>query len=434
MSTDKGAAKSAAALPLRATRRQSLKDISSPVRPAGGPRHASNVAASTSGAGQQAKSSRAGRPANIGPMPPMPAAATAAVHARQSLSSYYDQQHPERAYLAATLRRQDERAMKLFQSLRQVEQRLAAQQSGEEEPGGCSSSNSNEERGANRRKLRKEAALLRRKLAEAEQQERLILLRLGDIYVELQRQERRAQAEHQHQHQQRQRRQTTQAHRQPVAAPPALPIVYSQPFWAAGGADCTAKADVALWRGDDDDGNADMQAVLEQQQQQQQTQAPSILAATAPSPERSLLSPLSPVFEPRVKFSDAFSWSYGGGAGDEKSRGEEGDQAAQDIDPLSPADGARKGGDRETSPGYICSDAMTADDESGSDGQGEIDGCRNDGDGLPGSDMKRPSSPFLRVWSGRKCGGRSISINTFSLYYSPKPWDKRMSLPCLRWF
>ncbi|KAL8381173.1 hypothetical protein RB595_005451 [Gaeumannomyces hyphopodioides] len=425
MPADRGATP-AGALPSRATGRQTpTKDGSSHARPVN-PRHA--PAASASGLGRQeaASSSRIGRPGHrtADPMPPPfvpPTAAVCALHGLSlSLSSsshyYQQQQHPEQAYLAGALRRQGDRAMGLFQSLRLVEQRLAQQPpEGPAVVGGSGSGG----RGSDRRRLRKEAALLRRKLAEAEQQERLILVRLGDIYVELQQQERRAQAEHQCRQRQRQQQQR-QVRSQPVMAPPTLPVVYSQPFWGAG-ADYAASSDTPLWRGH---GSTSLQAAPGRR-----TQAPLVLNVAC-SPDHSLLSPLSPVFEPRVRFSEVISWKHGG-LGDFKSGEEE--QAQDSIDPLCRA-GVTGRDDQATPTRYICQGAVTTSDEKECGGEGGQGGRHDHKNGLSGLDTctKRPSSPFLRIWSGRSCGGRSVSINTFSLYYCPKPRDKRMSLPSLK--
>ncbi|SPQ23801.1 ec2754d5-4274-46b7-bc51-dc67b4e98e60 [Thermothielavioides terrestris] len=79
----------------------------------------------------------------------------------------------EQAYLLHDLRKQGERARRLFQRYAAVEARLAAAVSPSET-----------------KKCKKEATLVRAKIAESTQQEQLIWLRLTEIHVELQNRDR----------------------------------------------------------------------------------------------------------------------------------------------------------------------------------------------------------------------------------------------------
>ncbi|KAH8912536.1 hypothetical protein BR93DRAFT_933521 [Coniochaeta sp. PMI_546] len=82
--------------------------------------------------------------------------------------------YTERSYLFQSLQGQNERAKKLLQRLSSAEDRLLL---------GCLGA-------GEARRLRKETRLLRKKVADNAQQERLTLLRLGDLYVEIQNRER----------------------------------------------------------------------------------------------------------------------------------------------------------------------------------------------------------------------------------------------------
>lgn len=81
--------------------------------------------------------------------------------------------HNERSYLAVNLQRQNGRAENLMAELLQAEDQ-------------CSSAQTP----AEARKLRKQAGRLRNSLAEAERQEKMILMRLSELYVEIQSRER----------------------------------------------------------------------------------------------------------------------------------------------------------------------------------------------------------------------------------------------------
>ncbi|KAK3306556.1 uncharacterized protein B0T15DRAFT_144884 [Chaetomium strumarium] len=88
--------------------------------------------------------------------------------------------HNERSYLLYELQKQGDRATRLFERYAAIEARLAGAQTA-----------------AETRKCKKEAALVRTKIAESTQQEQLILLRLGEIHVELQNRDRWMQVHHQ---------------------------------------------------------------------------------------------------------------------------------------------------------------------------------------------------------------------------------------------
>ncbi|KAK0715630.1 hypothetical protein B0H67DRAFT_645353 [Lasiosphaeris hirsuta] len=88
----------------------------------------------------------------------------------------------ERAYLLQILQRQDERATRLFERYAAVETQMVLLQTSEETPGG------GKKRGA--RKLKKEAAAVKSRITEGTQQEQLMMLRLGEIHVEMQNRER----------------------------------------------------------------------------------------------------------------------------------------------------------------------------------------------------------------------------------------------------
>ncbi|KAM7201636.1 hypothetical protein V8F33_003185 [Rhypophila sp. PSN 637] len=79
----------------------------------------------------------------------------------------------ERSYLLYNLQKQDERATSLFRRYATLEARLAESQTAKEA-----------------RKIRKDAKLVKYKITESTQQEQLIFLRLGEIYIETQNRER----------------------------------------------------------------------------------------------------------------------------------------------------------------------------------------------------------------------------------------------------
>ncbi|KAM7203821.1 hypothetical protein V8F20_003827 [Naviculisporaceae sp. PSN 640] len=79
----------------------------------------------------------------------------------------------ERSYLLYNLQKQDERATSLFRRYATLEAKLAEAQTPKEA-----------------RKIRKDAKLLKHKITESTQQEQLIFLRLGEIYIETQNRER----------------------------------------------------------------------------------------------------------------------------------------------------------------------------------------------------------------------------------------------------
>ncbi|KAK3390562.1 hypothetical protein B0H63DRAFT_119500 [Podospora didyma] len=86
----------------------------------------------------------------------------------------------ERLYLLSSLQKQNERATRLFKKYAAVEDRIAAAQH-------C---------GGETKKLNKELNSLRNKISESSHQEQLILLRLGEIYIETQNRDRWLQVHH----------------------------------------------------------------------------------------------------------------------------------------------------------------------------------------------------------------------------------------------
>lgn len=89
--------------------------------------------------------------------------------------------YTERSYLFQSLQGQNERAKRLLQRLSTAEERLLL---------GCLAA-------GEARRIRKEMRLLKKKMADNAQQERLTLLRLGDLYVEIQARERWVQVQQQ---------------------------------------------------------------------------------------------------------------------------------------------------------------------------------------------------------------------------------------------
>ncbi|KAK3353197.1 hypothetical protein B0T25DRAFT_568411 [Lasiosphaeria hispida] len=77
----------------------------------------------------------------------------------------------ERAYLLHSLQRQGERAMRLFERYAALEAQMGGKKGGV-------------------RKLKKEAATVKSRIREGTQQEQLMMLRLGEIHVEIQNRER----------------------------------------------------------------------------------------------------------------------------------------------------------------------------------------------------------------------------------------------------
>lgn len=86
----------------------------------------------------------------------------------------------ERSYLLYNLQKQDQRASSLFKRYATLEEQLAEAQTAKEA-----------------RKIRKDAKLLKHKITESTQQEQLIFLRLGEIYIEIQNRERWMKFRHQ---------------------------------------------------------------------------------------------------------------------------------------------------------------------------------------------------------------------------------------------
>ncbi|KAL2255759.1 hypothetical protein VTK26DRAFT_2753 [Humicola hyalothermophila] len=151
----------------------------------------------------------------------------------------------EREYLMQNLRKQGARATRLFQRYAALAALMAEPRTPRES-----------------KKTRREAASVRAKIAESTQQEQLILLRLGEIHVELQNRGR-----------------WMQVHHQPL---PHLPPLMHPPV--VGGRSCyTDRYSIA-------------------------SSAPSQYNHCSPC--RSVLSPLSPCFTPGVVFAEDI-WSQG---------------------------------------------------------------------------------------------------------------------------
>lgn len=188
--------------------------------------------------------------------------------------------YTERSYLFQSLQGQNERAKKLLQRLSLAEERLLL---------GCHGA-------GEARKIRKEMRLTKKKMADNEQQERLTLLRLGDLYVEIQARERRIQLQQQRmaglvaQQQQQQQpaylfaslaghcrpvEDTTNSAESPDAVPPALEEMSPPPPPPPSAASCFFSSFLPL------------------------------------SPGSSCLSPLSPSFVPGLPFEETFFWSSG---------------------------------------------------------------------------------------------------------------------------
>lgn len=183
--------------------------------------------------------------------------------------------YTEQSYLFQSLQGQNERAKRLLQRLSLAEERLLL---------GCPAT-------GEARKIRKEMRLVKKKMAENEQQERLTLLRLGDLYVEIQNRERWAQVQQQR-----------------VAA--LMAQQQQQPYYPRVFAPMVSRPAVNLTVSTSSD------------------TVPPPLEATSPpppppptaascffssfpslSPGSSCLSPLSPSFEPGLPFEENFFWS-----------------------------------------------------------------------------------------------------------------------------
>lgn len=95
----------------------------------------------------------------------------------QTLSPDPRDPYTERSYLMQNLQSQDLRAKRLLSRLTSAEERLAHAEAERTVPGEA-------------RRIRKEISLLKAKMAETAHQERLTLLRMSDLYVEIQGRER----------------------------------------------------------------------------------------------------------------------------------------------------------------------------------------------------------------------------------------------------
>ncbi|KAG7288092.1 hypothetical protein NEMBOFW57_007615 [Staphylotrichum longicolle] len=216
--------------------------------------------------------------------------------------------HNERSYLLHDLQRQGDRATRLFHRYAAVEARLAAAAAG------ARSSSA-----ADTKRCRREAALVRAKIAESTQQEQLILLRLGEIHVELQNRERWMLVHH---------HQRLPLFQQPLAfsPPPSSPLSSLSLPWSVQ----PTVSNGSLAEG------CPLIPRREQQQQQQQLGEGDTPVTDRSSSDyfssSSVLSPLSPCFTPGVVFAEDI-WSRAAsktseaeaeGDGDGETGGEDG--------------------------------------------------------------------------------------------------------------
>lgn len=184
--------------------------------------------------------------------------------------------YTERSYLMQNLQSQDVRAKRLLSRLTSAEERLALAEVERTVPGEA-------------RRIRKEISLLKAKMAENAQQERLTLLRLSDLYVEIQGRERWTAV-------QRQKAMQgfvaslPQYHYYPVQAPPPPPptaVNGSFPAAAVEQFDAQSLASLA------------------------EAESNSSEVALTPGFAASLLSPLSPDFVPGNPFAENIFWAKG---------------------------------------------------------------------------------------------------------------------------
>lgn len=108
--------------------------------------------------------------------------------------------HNERSYLLHNLQTQGERATRLYQRYAHLEAKKESLASASSPSDGNSVTASV---GSKKKKIKKDLSLLRSRIAESTQQEQLIMLRLGEIHVELVNRGRWVMT-HQHQYQQQQ--------------------------------------------------------------------------------------------------------------------------------------------------------------------------------------------------------------------------------------
>lgn len=242
--------------------------------------------------------------------------------------------HNERSYLFYNLRKQGDRATRLFQRYAAVETRLAAATTTPET-----------------RKCKKEAALIKTKIVESTQQEQLILLRLGEIHVELQNRDRWMLVHH------RPLLQSPPPLVYPTQSPPPYPL---SPSVAQGGEVYP------------------LSPFQEHEREQEDASATDQSSDYFSCPPSSLLSPLSPCFTPGVVFSEDI-WSRASKTSAEKETTTTEDGSAPTFTPTESADevgsqagcGQRRDSRRHGAEGGVghqeeqgqCPEATTSHDE-----------------------------------------------------------------------
>ena len=184
--------------------------------------------------------------------------------------------YTERSYLLQSLQGQNERAKRLLQRLSMAQERLLLGHHGVGEA----------------RKTRKEMRLIQKKIADSEQQERLTLLRLGDLYMEIQTRERWQQLQQQ-----------TAAVRM-AQQQPRYPLVFA-PIASRRAGDMTISTHSP-------DTAPPPVEVTSPPPPPPPTAASCFFSSFPPlSPGSSCLSPLSPSFVPGLPFEENSFWSIG---------------------------------------------------------------------------------------------------------------------------
>ncbi|KAJ9145152.1 hypothetical protein NKR19_g6176 [Coniochaeta hoffmannii] len=184
--------------------------------------------------------------------------------------------YTERSYLLQSLQGQNERAKRLLQRLSLAQERLLLDHHGTGEA----------------RKIRKEMRLVQKKIADSEQQERLTLLRLGDLYMEIQTRER-----------------WQQLQQQTVAAR----IAQQQPYYPVVLAAVASRraGDMTISTHSPDTVPPPVE-VTSPPPPPPPTAASCFFSSFPPlSPGSSCLSPLSPSFVPGLPFKENSFWSIG---------------------------------------------------------------------------------------------------------------------------
>ncbi|KAK4158097.1 hypothetical protein C8A00DRAFT_11151 [Chaetomidium leptoderma] len=339
-------------------------------------------------------------------MPP-PSPASSYMLAVQSLDPRpLGELHNEHAYLLYDLQKQGDRATRLFQRYAAVEARLAEAQTSSET-----------------KKCKKEACLVRTKIAENTQQRQLILLRLGEIHVELQNRDR-----------------WMLVHHQPLLQPPAGgPLVYHFPtpspsLGSAAEACCLSPCHEE-----------------QEQEQEEDTPATELSSDYFSCGSPSVLSPLSPSFTPGVVFFAEDIWSRAASktTSSAEKETEDDERSAAPADPIGETDEApsqqgRTGG-VERDVGHRESEASRLEVD-----EGTVSPRDDDYD----SELPRENGHERRVADGadaeqsRECGSDEDEdvgleedtqawrdkLRRISLYFPPsaKARDKRMSLPYVK--